>query len=223
MFTIESVPFGSYQANCYVLTSAGRALVVDPGAEAALLLHWLAGREVEGVVLTHSHSDHIGAANEVASAFGAPIMCGRADAAAMADPHLTGFDEEGSDYSIARIDRALTEGDLIEWGDDAVQVLETPGHTPGSICLWASGQGVLLTGDTLFAQGVGSTEYLRADPGALVRTAARLGALADEAELWPGHGGRSYLSVERARNPMLRAGLRGRQDGSDGAGGRESL
>ena len=207
MFTIESVPFGSYQANCYVLTSAGRALVVDPGAEAPLLLAWLAGRDVVGVVLTHSHSDHIGAANEVARAFGVPIMCGRADAAAMADPHLTGFDEEGSDYAVTRIDRALDEGDLIEFGDDTVQVLETPGHTPGSICLWPSAQGVLLTGDTLFAQGVGSTEYLRADPRALVATAARLGALADDAELWPGHGGRTYLSVERARNPMLRAGL----------------
>ena len=185
-----------------------RVVGFDPGAEAPLLLAWLAGRDVVGVVLTHSHSDHIGAANEVARAFGVPIMCGRADAAAMADPHLTGFDEEGSDYRVEQVDVRLIEGQTISFGDDELVVLATPGHTPGSICLLDAANALLFTGDTLFAAGIGRTDFIRGDARAMRSTLLRLGALDAGLRVLPGHGASTTIGRERATNPLLGGGSR---------------
>ena len=205
MYSIDSVPVGSYQANCYILVSGAEALVIDPGDEPRLLLRLLDGLRVAGIVVTHCHSDHIGAVNELAAETGAPVMVGAGDEHAVADPHLSGFDEEGSDYRVSRVDRVLADGDTIAWGQDTVQVIATPGHTPGSICLLDERGRNLFTGDTLFAHGVGRTDFVRGDEAAMRRSCARLGGLADDLSVLPGHGPRTRLGVELLRNPMLEA------------------
>ena len=136
MFSIERHVVGSYRTNCYVLTSAGRALVIDPGDEGDLLIRELGDAHVSRIVLTHCHSDHIGAVNELVERYGASVCVGREDAVGVADPHLSGFDEEGSDYRVERVDRLLDDGDALAWGEDRLEVIATPGHTPGSICLY---------------------------------------------------------------------------------------
>ncbi|WIB62091.1 MBL fold metallo-hydrolase (plasmid) [Curtobacterium sp. MCLR17_007] len=199
---IQSAPFGrEYRTNCYLLDSGDSTLVIDPGAEPDRILAWIGARNVAGIVITHCHSDHIGAVNEVAAATGAPVMCGRADAAAVGDPHLSGFDEVDSTYAVRRIDRELADGDTIAWGTHTLQVLETPGHTPGSICL--VDDDILITGDTLFPYGLGRSDFIRGDASALQHSARALGALPDQLEILPGHGGRTFLGIEKTRNLPL--------------------
>ncbi len=199
--SIRSVPFGDYRANCYALMSGGQTLVVDPGAEPGLLLDWLGDVSVAAIVLTHCHSDHIGVVNEVVAATGAPVWCGRQDVAALADPHLSGFDEVGLDYRVTGVGRGLKDGDMVEWGDHGLRVLEVPGHTPGSICL--VDDDIIVTGDTLFAQGIGRSDFIRGNGTDLERSLARIGSLPSGLEILPGHGARSTLGVEKERDRFL--------------------
>lgn len=203
MYEIERLVLGSYQANCYLLTSGDQTLVIDPGAEPARVLRAVHGRLVTGIVATHCHSDHIGAINELAEATGAPVMAGSQDADAMADPHLSGFDEEGSDYRVEQVDVRLTDGQVVRWGADALSVLETPGHTPGSICLLDEANSLLFTGDTLFAAGIGRTDFIRGDDHAMRVTLRRLGRLDARLRVLPGHGPATTIGAEQAINPML--------------------
>lgn len=202
MYSIEVAVVGSYQANCYALTNEAGTVVIDPGAQPAELLEWLAGKNVVGIVATHCHSDHIGAINELVHATGAWVACGADDVAGMADTHRSGFDLEGVDYTVEHVDRALRDGDYITWGHDRLNVLHTPGHTPGSICLVDPVHSLMFSGDMLFAGAIGSTAYVLADEAALVASCERLTHLAGEFAVFPGHGPGTRLSRELA---MLRA------------------
>ena len=118
----------------------------------------------------------------------------------VADVHRSGFDEEGIDYTVDHIDRSLAEGDVITWGGDTLQVLHTPGHTPGSICLLATEQQVLFSGDTLFSGAIGSTTFVLGDYAELMRSCARLSQMDSALTVYPGHGPATTL---RAEKPML--------------------
>ena len=205
MFTIKQLTVGSWRAVCYALTNEEGTIVIDPGAEPDRLERWLGDAEVIGIVLTHCHSDHIGAVNELVERYGASVCVGREDAVGVADPHLSGFDEEGSDYRVERVDRLLDDGDALAWGEDRLEVIATPGHTPGSICLYDPGTGTMFTGDTLFADGIGRTDFVRGDAKAMRATCARLAAYPDGTAIFPGHGPQSALGREKRRNPWLRA------------------
>lgn len=200
MFTIEHLTVGSWKAVCYALTNEEGTLVIDPGAEPLTLMRWLEGKKVIGIVLTHCHSDHIGAVNELVEAYGCPVACGVDDVDGVADVHRSGFDEEGIDYTVDHVDRSLAEGDVITWGGDTLQVLHTPGHTPGSICLLAAEQHVLFSGDTLFSGAIGSTVFVLGDYAELMRSCARLSQMDSSLTVYPGHGPATTL---RAEKPML--------------------
>lgn len=203
MYTISREVVGSYQANAYILTSGDETLVIDPGAEPQTLLDALVGLKVVGIVATHCHSDHIGAVNELVESTGATVMAGALDVAAMADPHLSGFDEDGSDYRVQAVDVALVEGQQIRWGDDQLVVLETPGHTPGSICLLDSRNQILFSGDTLFESGIGRTDFIRGNAREMRRTMLRLGQLSPHLRIFPGHGNSTTIARELLVNPMM--------------------
>jgi Zn-dependent hydrolases, including glyoxylases len=187
-----------------VLESAGQTLVIDPGGDPDLIIDLLGTKNVVGIVCTHCHCDHIGAVNELVSIFGAPVMIGRADFPGFTDLHLSGFDEEGVDYRITHAERLLDNGDKIRWGDDQLHVLDTPGHTPGSLCLNDYNNKLLFTGDTLFAGTVGQTCFPGGDPIKLNCSLARLKALDPEIKVLPGHGPSTSIGLEREGNPWLR-------------------
>ncbi|NLH69639.1 MAG: MBL fold metallo-hydrolase [Brooklawnia sp.] len=203
MYEISRLVLGAYQANCYLLGSGAQVLVIDPGAEPELVLSAVGDRRVVGIVATHCHSDHIGAINELVQATGGPVLVGRQDVAAMADPHLSGFDEEGLDYRVSTVDRPLVEGDQVCLGSDTLAVLETPGHTPGSICLLDEANQILFTGDTLFESGIGRTDFVRGNAADMRATLLRLGRLSADLSVLPGHGAPTTIGRERRRNPLL--------------------
>lgn len=208
---IDSVVVGSYRANCYVLREGASMIVVDPGDEPAEVLGLIGSAGEAGaaddvqIVASHCHCDHIGAVNEVAEACAASFAVGREDGHAVADPRLSGFDEEGRDYRVEKVDRLLDDGDEIALGPYRFRVISTPGHTPGSVCLYCAELSLMFTGDTLFANGVGRTDFIRGDAEAMRQTCSKLRAYPDSTVLLPGHGPSTRLGVEKARNPLLRA------------------
>ena len=121
MYRIDSVVVSAYRTNCYALTNEGGTIIIDPGDQASFLQRWTQDLDVIGIVLTHCHCDHIGAVNELVAQHGCWVACGAADVAGTRDLHLSGFDAEGIDYVVDHVDRSLKEGDVIEWGSDALR------------------------------------------------------------------------------------------------------
>ena len=200
MFTIEQMTVGAWKAECYALTNEAGTVVLDPGAEPQRILRWLGDKKVVGIILTHCHSDHIGAVNELVEAYGCWVACGARDVDGVADVHRSGFDEEGIDYTVDHVDRALEEGDVVTWGGDSLTVLNTPGHTPGSICLLCEDQKVMFSGDMLFQGAIGSTAFVLGNDADMVRSCARLTELDSALRVYPGHGGPTTMQAEL---PML--------------------
>ena len=200
MFTIEQMTVGAWKAECYALTNEAGTIVLDPGAEPQRILRWLGDKKVVGIILTHCHSDHIGAVNELVEAYGCWVACGARDVDGVADVHRSGFDEEGIDYTVDHVDRALEEGDVVTWGGDSLTVLHTPGHTPGSICLRSEDQKVMFSGDMLFQGAIGSTAFVLGNEADMVRSCARLTELDPALRVYPGHGGPTTMQAEL---PML--------------------
>ena len=200
MFTIEQMTVGAWKAECYALTNEAGTVVLDPGAEPQRILRWLGDKKVVGIILTHCHSDHIGAVNELVEAYGCWVACGARDVDGVADVHRSGFDEEGIDYTVDHVDRALEEGDVVTWGGDSLTVLHTPGHTPGSICLRSEDQKVMFSGDMLFQGAIGSTAFVLGNDADMVRSCARLTELDPALRVYPGHGGPTTMQAEL---PML--------------------
>lgn len=200
MFTIEQMTVGAWKAECYALTNEAGTVVLDPGAEPQRILRWLGDKKVVGIILTHCHSDHIGAVNELVEAYGCWVACGARDVDGVADVHRSGFDEEGIDYTVDHVDRALEEGDVVTWGGDSLTVLHTPGHTPGSICLRSEDQKVMFSGDMLFQGAIGSTAFVLGNDADMVRSCARLTELDPALSVYPGHGGPTTMQAEL---PML--------------------
>lgn len=191
---------GAWKAECYALTNEAGTIVLDPGAEPQRILRWLGDKKVVGIILTHCHSDHIGAVNELVEAYGCWVACGARDVDGVADVHRSGFDEEGIDYTVDHVDRALEEGDVVTWGGDSLTVLNTPGHTPGSICLLCEDHKVMFSGDVLFQGAIGSTAFVLGNDADMVRSCARLTELDPALRVYPGHGGPTTM---RAELPML--------------------
>ena len=199
---LEKIVVGPMQANCYILGSAttADALVVDPGAEPEKIKARLEslGLKASCVVNTHGHIDHIGAN----SAFEAPVYIHRLDADFLNDPRLNLSAMLGLSVTVSNPVRLLDDGQKLEVGDVNLEAIHTPGHTPGGICLNAGK--FCLTGDTLFAQGVGRTDLPNASERVLLNSIRKkLMTLPDELVIYPGHGPSSTIGEERESNPFI--------------------
>lgn len=208
---VERLRLGPLETNCFLVSDevGGPVLVVDPGGDADRLLEALGARAVHAVVLTHAHFDHLGAAEALAQA-GVEIWVHELDAGRVLTPSaqgtggaIFGFD----DHVPSGVDRVLSDGDEFAVGTLAVEVIHTPGHTQGGICLLVSESGTapkhLFSGDTLFAGSVGRTDMPGGDARALSRAiATRLAPLEPDTIVHPGHGPDTTISREQRINPF---------------------
>ena len=204
MVTIQILPLGAYQTNTYLVrdSGSGTCVVIDPGYDAREILQAVAaaGARVEAVLLTHGHFDHVGAVEQIVEQTGCALYMHKADWAQPIDPMSTYF------YPLANCDFTdisfCREGDAISAAGLTFSVLETPGHTPGSVCYACEDQ--LFSGDTLFAGSCGRTDLSGGDPAAMQRSLTRLAGLDRPYRVYPGHGGATTLERERAYNPYLK-------------------
>lgn len=186
---VTSICLGSLATNCYLIEAPGATVLIDPAVDSPRLRLFVGDRRVDLVVNTHGHFDHTGGnwAFE-----GAEVLLHRADLPFLSSAYPTH----------PPIDRTIDEGDEII---DGVTVLHTPGHSPGSVVLL--GDGVLFSGDLLFAGSIGRTDLPGGSPEKMVESLRRIVGLRDEYTVYPGHGDVTTLEAERRANPFL-LGLR---------------
>jgi glyoxylase-like metal-dependent hydrolase (beta-lactamase superfamily II) len=198
---------GPLACNCYVVgdPTARRAIVIDPGGDASELLGVLAAQnlEVTAIVATHAHFDHLLAAEELRAATGAPFYLHRSDEALLSWMQESGRLFLGADLPPPpEVDSWTTEGDRLVAGAAELEVIHTPGHSPGSISLVA--EGALFSGDTLFAGSVGRTDLPGGDSASLVQAVrGKLFELPPQTPVYPGHGPATSLEEERRSNPFV--------------------
>jgi hydroxyacylglutathione hydrolase len=198
---------GPLQENCWIVRPEGgeRALVIDPGDEAERLERAIAdlGVTVEAILLTHTHFDHVGAVAPLARATGAPVWCPELETAVLADINRYVFPGLGP-FESYEADRTVAGGERLELAGLEIDVIFTPGHSPGHVTYSVPDSGAILSGDVLFQGSIGRTDLPGGDHATLMRSIATLlEALPDETVVMPGHMGATTLGRERAANPFL--------------------
>lgn len=204
----EILPVGPLQCNCSVIAdeSTREAMVIDPGDDIDDILSIIGKHQltVKQIVITHAHIDHVGGAMKLKKATGAPILLNQNDSALlkMLDVQATwlGMPTPGP----VQIDQSLSHGDRVTTGSLNAEVLHTPGHTEGSICLYFAPQKKLIAGDTLFAGSIGRTDLPGGSYKKIIQSLhEQVLALPDETVVVPGHGELTTIGVERDSNPFL--------------------
>ncbi len=201
-------PVGPLACNCTLLgdRDAKAAIVIDPGAEVEEIEHLLQARgwKLEAIVVTHAHIDHIGGAEALRQATGAPVWLHPRDLPLAATLGMQAAWIGVAPPPVPTVEGELTQAARLMLGAHPVQVLETPGHTAGSVCLYLPQEGKLFAGDTLFAGSVGRTDLPGGDSAALRRSLQGVVlALPDATRVIPGHGPETTIGRERRTNPFL--------------------
>ena len=204
MIKIHALPLGSYQTNCYIVHEehSKTCAVIDPGytPERVLAQAEKLGLQVDAVLLTHGHFDHVGGVEAIVKATGCALWMREADYTQFKTPENDFF------YPIHDCDftevQLCEEGEQIHAGGLTFTVIETPGHTWGSVCYLC--ENALFSGDTLFAGSCGRTDLPGGDGQTIVLSLERLAELEGNYTVYPGHGGATTLARERAHNPYMR-------------------
>ncbi len=190
---ISTLILGDYQVNCYLVSDdSGKTVIIDPGYEAEKILRTVKEKEldVRCIFLTHGHFDHIGAVKPLAQTLGCPVYLQPKEVTL--PPYLT--------QGLLHYTHEYGQGDEIAVGDLTFRVLETPGHTNGSVCLVCGEH--IFTGDTLFAGSCGRTD-LGGSMLEMLASLKNLAALEGNYNIYPGHGPATDLDYERKTNPYI--------------------
>ncbi len=209
MLNVEQLSVGPFQANAYVVwdEAPGDGVLVDACAEAEFLLRAFAerGLVLTAILQTHAHGDHIAALDEVVEATGAPVHLHPEAEAMLRSPDENLSALVGIPVRSTAPYRAVREGDELELLGRPVRILETPGHAPGSVSYLFPDDGVVFTGDALFAGSIGRTDFPGGSLGVLLAGIRdRLLTLPDETVVYAGHMGPTTIGRERRANPFLR-------------------
>ena len=194
----KTVTVGLYEVNCTLAIDGADAWVVDPGAdeEAIEKAAEAEGAKIAGVLLTHAHFDHIGAIPGIKARFpDAPVYVHPSDEVMFGHP----FNRLPPEYPSFPKPAGVVDARKFP----LAEVIETPGHTPGGVCYYFKDDGVLLSGDTLFAGSVGRTDFPGGSMTTLVESLKKLKALPDDTKVIPGHGPSTTIGEEKGSNPYL--------------------
>ena len=205
---LEILPVGPLQCNCSIVgdEASREAIVIDPGdqIEDVLAVVKRHGLSVKQIVITHAHIDHVGGAMKLKRATGAPILMNQNDTMLLnlldVQANWLGMISPG----VVTIDHGVAEGEQVRAGSIAGQVIHTPGHTEGSLCLYFAPQQTLIAGDTLFAGSIGRTDLPGGSFEQIMRSIHhKLLVLPEDTRVIPGHGPATLIGEERDSNPFL--------------------
>lgn len=209
MIQAHSLPVTPFQQNCTILwcERTKKAAVVDPGGDVDDILSAVSklGVTVDKILITHGHLDHAGGAARLARELNVPIEGPQREDAFW----INGMAQQSQMFGIAGVEvftptRWLEDGDQVSVGDEILDVIHAPGHTPGHVVFVHPGARLALVGDVLFAGSIGRTDFPRGDHAALVRSIRdKLFPLGDDIVFIPGHGPRSTFGEERMHNPFV--------------------
>ncbi|HEX9023113.1 MAG TPA: MBL fold metallo-hydrolase [Geobacteraceae bacterium] len=204
----EIVVVGPLAVNCFILgcEKSKEGVVVDPGAEPDRIIAAVSrlGLGISRVINTHGHFDHVGGNRKVLEHTGAELLVHEKDA-----PFLSRAAEVAAKYGASTEnspppDRFLEDGAIISFGNYQMKAIHTPGHTPGGSCLYIASEVLVLTGDTLFADGIGRTDFPGGSHDTLIESIrTRLFQLPDAVRACPGHGPSTTIGHEKRYNPYL--------------------
>jgi hydroxyacylglutathione hydrolase len=206
---VQGFTVGPVAENCFFAArdGAAQAIVVDPGEEADRLIAGLdeRGLSVEAILLTHTHFDHVGAVAPLARHTGAPVYCPELEKQVLADimsyVPWAGF----GPFESYDADELVSGGERLELAGLEIDVLFTPGHSPGHVTYSIPAEQAVFSGDVLFQGSIGRTDLPGGDTATLMRTLAQLlDTVPDETTVYPGHMGVTTIGRERATNPFLR-------------------
>jgi glyoxylase-like metal-dependent hydrolase (beta-lactamase superfamily II) len=204
---LECLVVPPFESNCWILgcSETEEAVVIDPG-DAAGILQTLKTHQftVKYLIHTHGHIDHVSATAAIQRQTGAPVLLHEADQILLDNLTLQGTMFGLTAPPAPTVDRHICEGDRIDWGRYTLSVTETPGHSPGGVCLNLEGEKVLFAGDTLFQDSIGRTDLWGGDYEQLLDSIReKLWQLDDDTIVCPGHGPRTTIGREKRENPFL--------------------
>lgn len=205
---IHFMVMGPIENNVYIISDDAATIVVDPTCDSDVIidaLEKLGKKKLDAIILTHSHFDHVGAAAKLRRLTGATVIASKADA-----PYIERTVKPSRDdyeFPACEVDQQVDDGDVIQIGNMAWKVILTPGHTPGSMCLFLDPQfgtvkdaaPVLISGDTLFYGSIGRTDFEGGSMPDMRASLKRLAVLPDQTVVLPGHGEQTTIGAERRR------------------------
>ena len=197
-----TIEVGSYEVNCSILSDAGQAWIVDPGSEGERIVGLLAkkGLVPAAILLTHAHFDHISGIPALQKAFPElPVYVHPGDVPMFGHP----FNQMGGEYASIGVPANVRDVADLPAALPGVQVLNTPGHTPGGVCYFFPADKLLLSGDTLFAGSVGRTDFPGGSMARMMDSLQALMKLPDDTLVIPGHGGHTTIGDEKRTNPYI--------------------
>lgn len=203
---IIKLEVGNLGANCYIVycEKTLKGAVIDPGGNGQDIINILKREKIQtlAIINTHGHADHIGDNDKIKEYSGAPVLIHEKDAAMLISPQKNLSLYIGQSLICKPADRLLADGDTIQVGEMELQVLHTPGHTSGGICLKINE--VVFSGDTLFEQSVGRSDFPGGSHNQLIKSIKeKLLILTDTTKIFPGHGAETTIGYERYNNPFI--------------------
>ena len=206
---VGCIVLGILANNCYFVHREGEyeTIMIDPSAQGDKLFTRLRekGLTVTTILLTHGHFDHIMGVNEMREISGAKVYACEDELELLGDPVQNSSYKVGKSYTV-KPDVLLKDGEVVTVGSVNLKVIKTPGHTIGGCCFYSEEDGVLFSGDTLFYESVGRTDFETGDVTALKQSVAKLLKLPDDVKVYPGHGEFTTIGHEKMYNPFA-AGL----------------
>ena len=203
MLSVKSAVFGGLQNNCYLITDkdTNKSALVDCTEFSDRMLDFIGNFDLEYILLTHGHFDHIGGVSEISERFNAKVVISSIDAPMLSSSKLSLAAFCGAVHNNSSADITVEDNDVIELGNSEIYVISTPGHTSGSVCYMCDDN--LFTGDTMFFCSCGRTDFPTGSPVDMQKSLNKLASLNGDYKIFAGHDRQSTLDFERKNNPYI--------------------